>query len=131
MERVPARLDREVEYSAGPCDFTHRARRPELELIEAAVVEIAAVAGTAVAHDHTFNQGAGRLVVAVGGEAGLSAEVRSSDVLARHLEARRERHGGPDVAGHGYRAHDFVGEARPLGRGHDVDGRGTGHDLYR
>ena len=127
-EAIAARLDADAEHRAAGERAGVRAGAADLELFEAAEVEVAGVGGGAFGGVDAFDARLVLRVEAVRAEAGLVTGVRAADVERGHLDAGRLRHGRPDVAGVRDFGQQFLREvgAHRGRRGVD-DRRGAGH----
>ena len=104
----------------------------DLELLEAAEVEVAGVGADAFGRVDAFDL---RLVLdvdAVGDEAGLRAGMRAADVVGVSSEMPgRLRHRGPDVARVRDLGEQLLGEVGANRRGRTVDDRRVAGDRHR
>ena len=113
--------------------LAHVPRAAELEVLEAAVVEVAGVPRGRLGHVDPFEQRAVLVAEAEGLETGLGAGVRAAHVVALHLEAGGLGHRRPDVPGVRDVLEEFLGEVHAGGGGLHVHHRrlaGDGDRLF-
>ncbi len=127
-EAIAAGLDGDAHVGAAAEAVGARAGAADLELLEAAEVEVAGVGAGAFGGVDAFELGLVLIAEAVGEEAGLRAGARAADVVRGHLDAGRLRHGGPDVARVRDLGEQFLGEVGADLRRRRIDDRGcAGH----